>query len=161
MKNYVLFIDKINRVIEYLLLIFMIILVAAVTLQILSRLHFLNFKTSMLEEISRFMMISVAYFSGSLLVRGKKWKLTCVDAVPELLHGISKKIIVEVAQILSLMFLLIVLSACNRFVSLGMMQTAPGTGLPMWIVYMIIPVSVVLMLLNWFAASFERWGLVK
>lgn len=32
MKNYVLFIDKINRVIEYLLLIFMIILVAAVTL---------------------------------------------------------------------------------------------------------------------------------
>lgn len=64
MKNYVLFIDKINRVIEYLLLIFMIILVAAVTLQILSRLPFLNFKTSMLEEISRFMMISVAYFSG-------------------------------------------------------------------------------------------------
>ncbi len=60
MKNYVLFIDKINRVIEYLLLIFMIILVAAVTLQILSRLPFLNFKTSMLEEISRFILISVA-----------------------------------------------------------------------------------------------------
>ena len=49
MKNYVLFIDKINRVIEYLLLIFMIILVAAVTLQILSRLPFLNFKTSIVS----------------------------------------------------------------------------------------------------------------
>lgn len=160
MKNYVVLIDKINKIIKYILLIFMVILVASVTLQVLSRLPFMNFKTSMLEEISRFMMISVAYFAGALLVRGKEYKLTCVDALPEMLHGTAKKIIIEIAQILSLIFLLIVIWASTKFIQLGMMQTAPGTGIKMWVIYMVIPAGSVFMLLNWFAASFERWGIV-
>ena len=157
MKFYIAIIDKINHVIEYVLFVLMVVLVASVTLQVAERLPFLNFKTSMLEEFSRFAMVAVAYLSGALLVRGKKWKLTCVDAVPEMLHGMAKKIIVEIGQILSLVFILIVLSACSSFVMLGTTQKAPGSGVPMWIIYMIIPIGMVLMLLNWFAASFERW----
>lgn len=161
MKKYVELVDWIDKIIEYILLVLMIFLVVAVTLQIIGRLPFFSFKVSMLEELSRFDMVAIAYLSLALLMRGKKWKITRVDALPELLKGKAQKVLDEICYIFTLIIALIILSICPKFVQLGMAQKAPGSGIPMGVFYMIIPIGLVLMLLNWFATSLERWGVVK
>jgi TRAP-type C4-dicarboxylate transport system permease small subunit len=129
---------------DYFEEILVIILLAGMSIiigiQVFMR-YVLKSSLSWSEELARYMFIWMIYIGISYGV--KKDKHVKIEAVLTVLSSFWKKVLIIISDLLFLFFAVIIViksfEVSNTIQNLG--QLSPGMELPMWIVYMAVPVE--------------------
>ncbi|MBN1827838.1 MAG: TRAP transporter small permease [Deltaproteobacteria bacterium] len=120
------------------------LMLALIFMQVINR-YVLGFVFSWTEELARFLFVWVVFIGGALIM-GEDGHMA-VKLLPEILKKTKAGLILDIViSIASAAFVLIMIFYGTRMSKMMMFQTAPGLGIPMGIVYAIIPVSGLLML---------------
>ena len=136
----------VNRVLETFIVILFAALVVVVVIQVGSR-YIFNSPTTWTEEAARFLfiwlgLIGAAYASGGM-------RHLSIDLLPIMLHGISRKALQMLLEIMVIGFAYSVLvrggySLASRTLMTG--QVTPALNLPMGWIYFALPISGVLII---------------
>jgi TRAP-type C4-dicarboxylate transport system permease small subunit len=139
------FIQLINRWTERLTMIFVVLMVVLIFMQIVSR-SVLGITFSWPEEASRFLFIWVVFLGvGFAFQYGAN---ISVEVLVERLPMKWRKFSQIIVLLLCSFFLLILTFQGIDLMSRAMQQMSPSLGIPMGYVYLAIPVSGVLQILN-------------
>lgn len=123
----------------------MAIMLAVTFFSVISRYVF-SFTFEWAEELSRFLFVW-SVFLGSALIMGENGHLA-VEFLPNKLKGKTAGLFVEFfIKMCSYIFIIILLTQGFKMTRMMMFQTSPGMGIPMGIIYSVIPVSSILMIL--------------
>jgi len=123
----------------------MAIMLAVTFFSVISRYVF-SFTFDWAEELSRFLFVW-SVFLGSALIMGANGHLA-VEFLPHKLKGSAAGLVLEFfIKLCSYVFILILLTQGYKMTSMMMFQTSPGMGIPMGIIYAVIPISSILMIL--------------
>ncbi len=121
------------------------LMLAIIFLQVITRYVF-NYTFDWSEELARFLFVWVV-FIGSALIIGDKGHMA-VKILPGKLEGTTAGFILDLfIKVSSLIFFLLMITQGFKMSRKMMFQTAPALGVPMGMVYAIIPISGILMLL--------------
>ena len=162
MKLYVKLIDKLNVVIKILGGTILVFLILSVFLQILDRFLPFSMKTSVFEELARFMLIWMGYITLGLALNSDQYRLVSVDFFRDMLpEGLPRVILNEIMQVLCLLFCIFMVYIGTKFIIVGSVQKAPATGIRMSWYYASEAVGFTLATLNWFAARLKNLGFAK
>lgn len=136
-----------EKIEEWLLVAALVFIVFIVCAQVIFRYVF-NFSLSWSEEISRYVLIWIAWISASYAVRTKSH--IRVEVIKNLFSsGVQKgiEVIVLVLWFLFALFLAVEgTSLVLRIESMG--QVSPSNEIPMWIIYLAVPIGGTLMCLR-------------
>lgn len=129
---------------EYVLVLTMIVMLSIVFLQVISR-HVINISMAGSEEISRYMLVWIIWISASYAV--KKNSHIRVRFFQKLLPDIFKKPLELLVLTLWFLFSLFLAINGTELVQNVQMtgQTSPSNRIPIWIIYLIIPIAGCLM----------------
>ena len=120
----------------------MSIMLAVTFFSVISRYFFSDWA----EELSRFLFVW-SVFLGSALIMGENGHLA-VEFLPNKLKGTAAGLVVEfIIKLCSYAIILILLTQGFKMTRMMMFQTSPGMGIPMGIIYAVIPLSSILMVL--------------
>jgi len=123
----------------------MSIMLAVTFFSVISR-YFFSFTFDWAEELSRFLFVW-SVFLGSALIMGENGHLA-VEFLPNKLKGSAAGLVVEfIIKLCSYAIILILLTQGFKMTRMMMFQTSPGMGIPMGIIYAVIPLSSILMVL--------------
>ncbi len=123
----------------------MTLMLGLIFLQVISR-YFFGYTFEWSEELARFLFVWVV-FLGSALIMGESGHLS-VQLLARKLQGSMAGLALEVfVNLCSYAFIMLLLVQGSKMTSVMTFQTAPGLGISMSSVYVIIPVSACLMLL--------------
>ncbi|MBG0776096.1 MAG: TRAP transporter small permease [Desulfovibrionaceae bacterium] len=126
----------------------MSVMLALIFFQVISR-YFFGYTFAWSEELARFLFVWVV-FLGSALIMGESGHLA-VQLLAKKLEGTPAGLALEIfVNLCSYVFILLLLVQGSKMTSVMTFQTAPGLGISMSAVYVIIPVSACLMLLYLF-----------
>jgi len=131
----------VDRVLAWLVVAVMALLVIDVLWQIFTR-FVLRDPSSFTEELARYLMIWVGLL-GASYAAGKKMHLA-VDLLPSRLEGQRKHYLAIVIEGFTLLFALLVLvvgGARLVWVMLFLGQTSPALQIPLGYVYLVVPLS--------------------
>lgn len=135
---------KIITILEAVSVALFSIMTLLVLYQIIMRKVF-NASPPWTEELARYAMIWSTLLACAVLLKEKGHIM--LDYFLELLPQSVKKVVVLIVG-----FIIIVLTTTFAYGGFGMIQTSmavtqlsPGAGLPMWLVYIIMPISGILM----------------
>jgi len=135
----------VNRIVEYISMLFMVAMVLVVLLQIVLRTFF---GTAFLwaEEVARFMMIWVIFLGTAIAFRyGAHISIEFLfNRLPEPLRKAGHAVI----ALLILVFVVVLIATSWELCQKSMINFSPALEIPMGYVYAVIPVSGVLMILN-------------
>jgi len=136
---------KLRAVLYWISVTSMTVMLGLIFLQVVTRYIFgTTFEWS--EELARFLFVWVV-FLGSALIMGESGHLA-VQILPTKLAGTTAGLLLEVfVNLCSYAFTLLLLVQGAKMTSVMTFQVAPGLGIPMSLVYSIIPISAFLMLL--------------
>lgn len=137
--------EKINKVNEYFTMTMMVLMVVVVFMQILSR-AVIGSSFTWTEEVARFFMIWVIFLGSAIAFRYGSH--ISIEAVYNLLSLRWKKI-------MHVLLTLVCLAFCYFLITKGFVLTqksftnlSPALGIPMGYVYMIMPISGIIMAAN-------------
>jgi len=130
------------KLLYYLCAICMFVMATAVTAQVVSRYVFSNPYT-WTEELGRYTFVWVTFLGMAVGVKHKSH--IALDLLENSFKGISKKALQILNNLLIATFSVTLIYSGMKLVELGLRQTSPSLGLPMEYVYMVIPVSGVIM----------------
>jgi len=131
----------IDRVLSWMVIVVMAVLVVDVLWQVFTR-FILRDPSSYTEELARYLMIWVGLL-GASYAAGKRMHLA-VDLLPTKLTGRPKHYLGLVIEGFTLIFALLVLVVGGVrlvWVMLYLGQTSPALQIPMGYVYLVVPVS--------------------
>lgn len=134
----------------------MFVMVSVVTAQVVSRYVFGN-PFTWTEELARYTFVWMSMLGMAVGV--KYGSHIALDILEKKLQGTPRKVLVAVNQLFILAFTVTLTYSGFKLVQLGTRQTSPSLGLPMEWVYIVIPVSGLLMMffvLNETARLFKR-----
>jgi TRAP-type C4-dicarboxylate transport system permease small subunit len=132
---------KIDSILATLLVIIMSIMVINVLWQVFSR-YFLGAPSSFTDELARYLMIWIGIL-GAAYVSGQN-KHVAIDVLPSRLNATTQKklsLVVRVLIILFCFFALVIGGSRLVYITHVLDQNSPALQLPLSVVYMIIPVS--------------------
>lgn len=134
----------------------MFVMVSVVTAQVVSRYVFGN-PFTWTEELARYTFVWMSMLGMAVGV--KYGSHIALDILVKKLQCTPRKVLVAVNQLFILAFTVTLTYSGFKLVQLGTRQTSPSLGLPMEWVYIVIPVSGLLMMffvLNETARLFKR-----
>jgi len=146
--------DHINKVLEKIVVLLLVVLTGAVFMQVLSRTF--RFSLSWIEELVRYLLIWMAIWGSALVIY--RSSLIHMDVLLKVVPKTVKLILTELGSLLSAVFTLVVIYGSFEYIELGMGQISPALQIDMGYVYLIIPTGFGIMFLNILAAAFKRWG---
>lgn len=132
---------KIDKILARLLILIMSIMVINVLWQVFSR-YFLGAPSSFTDELARYLMIWVGIL-GAAYVSGRN-KHVAIDVLPSRLSIKTQKklkLIVRILIILFCLFALVIGGSRLVYVTYVLDQYSPALQMPLAVVYMIIPIS--------------------
>lgn len=121
----------------------MFLMVSVVTAQVISR-YLFNSPFTWTEELARYTFVWVSFLGMAIAV--KYGSHIALDMLARKLTGISRKSLMVFNNLLVLVFSGILTYSGFEFVKLGARQTSPSLSLPMDIVYLVIPISGILLI---------------
>ncbi|AXI01220.1 TRAP transporter small permease [Sporosarcina sp. PTS2304] len=132
---------------EWLLIISTLFIVALVFLQVLSRYVF-NISVGWSAELARYMLIWITWISMSYTIRKNDHiKITLfVDRLPMSVQKVVQVIVILLWSIFAFVMAIVGTQVVQTIKLMG--QKTATIGLPMWVVYLIIPIGGVLMLIR-------------
>jgi TRAP-type transport system small permease protein len=123
----------------------MLVMLAIIFMQVITRYVF-GFTFEWSEELARFLLVW-ATFLGSALIMGEDGHLA-VELLPRMLDGkIPGKLLRVFINLCGYVFILLLIVQGWQMTEKMNFQEAPGLGIPMSWVYVIMPISGLLMLL--------------
>ncbi len=138
-------IKKLDRMLEYILVIIFGLLVLDVLWQVFSR-FVLSDPSSFTDELARFLLIWLSLF-GAAYVLGKRLHLS-IDLISQKLNPKRLLMLDIFVQIVILVFVVTVLLVGGSrlvYVTLYLNQTSAALGLPLGYVYAVLPLCGVIM----------------
>ncbi|ARF14928.1 TRAP transporter small permease [Sporosarcina ureae] len=132
---------------EWLLIISTLFIVALVFLQVLSRYVF-NISVGWSAELARYLLIWITWISMSYTIRKNDHiKITLlVDRLPMNVQKVVQVIVVLLWSVFAFVMAIVGTQVVQTLKLMG--QKTSTLGLPMWVVYLIIPIGGVLMLIR-------------
>lgn len=152
MKTYIAFMDKVNSVLKIMLALMLAAAFIALLLQVFGRFVF-NIPFSWTEELSRYLMIWIAFIGSSVAIRHQQ--LIRIEA---LTHYLSKNMRIGIHLVSALVMILFFVVVCIYSLDLlkiTSLQSSPALHLPMSVPYSAIPVGCLLMLCNTIVSFFD------
>ncbi len=137
----------IDKFLALVLIITMTVLVVDVVWQVLAR-YVVKSPSSFTDELARFLLIWVGLL-GSAYALGKK-KHLAIDLLPSKLSGKPKKALNVFISILVIAFAALVLVVGGIrlvYITFSLNQISPALGIPIAYVYMVLPLSGLLMII--------------
>ena len=123
----------------------MLVMLAIIFMQVVTR-YLIGFTFEWSEELARFLFVW-SVFLGSALIMGEDGHLA-VELLPRLLKGKKPGIVLDIfINACGYVFILLLIVQGWLMTETMTFQDAPGLGIPMSWVYIIMPVSGILMLL--------------
>lgn len=134
-----------NKILEIILIILMVFLTLCIIWQVISR-YILNEPSTITEELSRFLMIYTCLL-GSSYALGKKKHLS-IDLIFSYISLENRKKLNTLLNVIMVIFSIVIIYGgtkltINTFESL---QTSPALQIKMGYIYMIIPISFMIIL---------------
>ena len=133
--------NTIDKILAKLLILIMSIMVINVLWQVFSR-YFLGAPSSFTDELARYLMIWIGIL-GAAYVSGRN-KHVAIDVLPSRLSAKTQKKLRLVVRILIILFCLLALVIGGSrlvYVTYVLDQYSPALQVPLALVYMVIPVS--------------------
>lgn len=134
-----------NKSTEVLTMSLMFAMVLVVFFQIISR-AFFGTSFSWTTELARYMMIWVVFLGGGIAFQHAAH--ISIEALVDKLSNFWKKAVQAFVTIACIAFFVILIVTGIEFSSNSMTQTSPALQIPMGLVYLAIPISGVLQILN-------------
>ena len=135
----------IRKVLYGISVVAMLVMLAIIFMQVITR-YIFGFTFEWSEELARFLFVW-AVFLGSALIMGEDGHLA-VELLPRLLKGKKPGLVLDVfINACGYVFILLLIVQGWLMTETMTFQEAPGLGIPMSWVYIVMPVSGVLMLL--------------
>ncbi|WP_209328988.1 TRAP transporter small permease [Lunatimonas salinarum] len=138
--------NNIDRIVSVLLIVIMAVMVVNVTWQVLSRYVFQS-PSSYTDELSRYLLVWLGML-GAAYVAGKNEHLA-IDIYPQKLHGAAKRRLMVFIHLVIVSFVVpvMLLGGGNLvYITYTLQQKSATLGLPLAYVYVIIPISGLLVL---------------
>lgn len=129
---------------EAVLAVLMAVMVVAIFLQVVMRYVF-NQPLAWSEELARFAMIWVT-FAGAFVAFKRKRHIS-VDSLVSLLKPGARRVLRFVVDLMVLLFAVVMLWYGYEAMTVTFGQEAPGLGIPMWTVYVSVPLGGLLVLI--------------
>lgn len=132
---------KLDRVLGHALVLIMAVMVVNVLWQVFSR-YVLGTPSSFTDELARFLMIWIGVL-GAAYVAGKNGHVA-IDVLARRTRGNHQKRIkqlVQIAIVLFCLFAMVVGGLRLVYVTYLLEQYSPALGLPLALVYVVIPIS--------------------
>ncbi|WP_313238351.1 TRAP transporter small permease [Sporosarcina ureae] len=132
---------------EWLLIISTLFIVALVFLQVLSRYVF-NISVGWSAELARYLLIWITWISMSYTIRKNDHiKITLlVDRLPVNVQKVVQVIVILLWSVFAIVMAIVGTQVVQTLKLMG--QKTSTLGLPMWVVYLIIPIGGMLMLIR-------------
>jgi TRAP-type C4-dicarboxylate transport system permease small subunit len=145
----------VNGVVRWVVIVLMLVMTVTVSLQIVFRYVF-NIPLGWSEEMARFSFVWVSFFGASALMRVREHVnvTVFVDNFPPRLRAVC----VLVANLCALIFAYYFVVGGIALTTNEWAQLAPAMQIPMGWVYMVIPISAVLMAIWIMLQTIEAFG---
>ena len=129
--------------------------IAIVFAQVVSRYVFNNSLTWS-EELARILFTQMVFLAAPLVVLEKKG--ISVDIIGQFIPKAAKRKLYLVINFLSLVFFIFMGISGYRFAMMNFNQRTTALHLNMGMLYMVIPVSAVMMIINVLRAGYDDWN---
>ena len=126
------------KVVYVICAILMGLMAVVITAQVLSR-YILDSPLTWSEELGRFTFVWISFLGMAVGI--KQGAHIALDLLVTKLKGVSKKTLMLINNALVALFAVIFTYSGFLLVELGSRQTSPSLNLPMNLVYMVIPIS--------------------
>jgi TRAP-type C4-dicarboxylate transport system permease small subunit len=145
--------NKIRKVINYLVIILFIYMVLAVFYQVLGRYVF-SYKLGAAAETATMAQIWMILLASGIAM--KKNMHVGVDILLRKLNVKAQKIVVTASTIIIMTFLIMVLKGSVQLIIVGAQSTSPAISIPMWIPYLSVPIGIVYIMLELIILTFNK-----
>lgn len=137
--------DRVDTVLKGMVVIATGVMLAIVFLQVLSR-YIFNYTPSFAEELSRYLFVWVVFLCLPLVA--KSGGHMAIETLTARIKGTKLKVCRVLADIFTLIFLMIMVYNGYFMVTIAHYQTSPAMVIPMSYVYMVIPFGCAVMFCN-------------
>ncbi|HBW36669.1 TRAP transporter small permease [Desulfosporosinus sp. BICA1-9] len=141
-------VHNVNKVIGRFTNLLLIIMTLAVFAQVISR-FLLEHPLAWSEELARYLMIWITFLGASLAIEKKAHPM--IEIFAGFLPGRTRQVVQVIALLVSSVFYSLLIYFGSQFAVRSFGQLTPAMGLPIGYVYLIIPISGVLLLISSFA----------
>ncbi|HYE11802.1 MAG TPA: TRAP transporter small permease [Patescibacteria group bacterium] len=121
----------------------MFLMAAIITAQVLSR-YIVGSPLTWSEELGRYIFVWMSFLGMSVAVR--QGSHIALDILVKKLKGVSQKLLMFINNCLVLFFGVCLTISGFKLVELGMKQKSPTLQLPMQFVYIVIPISGIILM---------------
>lgn len=140
-----LVVNRINRVVEFVVIVQFAVLVIVVTAAVFAR-YVLNDSIVWAEELARYLFVWISFLGGGLGV-GTNVHVG-VDSLVELMPKRPKLVVQLAMELMIVVFTLVLIWAGIQFTAFGMRADALLLPIPMGYVYLAVPAGGFVMLIN-------------
>lgn len=137
--------DNINRVVDYLIVGILILMIIDVSVGVFYR-YVLNNAIAWVEEVSRYLMIWVAYLSMGMVLRDEQH--VGVEFVVNWLPAGGRKVVKVISHLVIGIFLLVVFVQAIKYTRILSIQRSPATQVPMIFPYLSVTIGAFLMFME-------------
>ena len=153
MKSYIKIVDKLNKLLEWLVVVVLVILSFVVLAQVVTRKCHIS--VAWLEEMARYSMIWLCFLGAAVACR--RGSLIKIDILYELLPQKVSRYFLYFVDVLSIVFLVVALYSCSQYLPLGFNSSASSMkSIKMFWFYLCMPIGMGMMFLNIIANILER-----
>lgn len=149
MKNvvtmYITTVDKINKVLEYILGLFLAVMSASIFWQVFSR-YVVGNSISWSEELARILMVYIVIIGSALALR--RGQLLSVEVLPEVLQQKSRRMLKIIVNVVSLLFYAVLFTYGQTLAENVSGQTLPGLGISMYWFYIALSIGGFFLIIN-------------
>ncbi|MFF0830803.1 TRAP transporter small permease [Brevibacillus sp. NPDC003359] len=138
-------VSKINSILRFFIIALLAIMVIAVFLQVLFR-FLLDQPLAWTEEVARYLLIWITFLGSAYAMSIKAHIGT--EYIQKYLSPRMNKLVLVIAALCSLIFFLVMVQQGYVLSARSMTQTSPTLLVPMGYVYMVIPISGALLIMN-------------
>jgi len=138
-------ISFINSITRYFVIAIMGLMIVAVFLQVLFR-FFLDQPLAWTEELARYLLVWLTFLGSAYAMSIKAHIGT--EYIQKFLSPLWNKIVLSVAALLTITFFVVMIHQGYLLSMRSMTQTSPSLLVPMGYVYMVIPISGILLIMN-------------
>lgn len=152
MRAYIRVMDKVNRILKFIVVLFIGIAFISLCLQVFSR-FVLQLPMTWSEELSRYLLIWSTFLSASIAVRYQQ--LIRIEVVNTIFPRKIKIAVGFIAFVITSVFCGVVIYYGMGLLNIVHAQTSPALRIPMSIPYSAIPVGCLFIILNYVAAFYD------
>ena len=143
---------KINKLTRFVVILLLMLMVIAVSLQVLFR-FFLDQPLAWTEELARYLLIWITFLGSAYAMSIRAHIGT--EYILKYLSPFMGKVLLVIAAILSILFFGVMVQQGYLLSARSMTQFSPTLLLPMGYIYSVIPLSGVLLIMNVLAVTWK------